>query len=67
MDQLKSIITLLSTFVSVAGGLWLAWGVISLGFAIKEQEGSGMRGGILQIVGGGLVLAGGVYLGTLGG
>lgn len=35
MDQLKSIITLLSTFVSVAGGLWLAWGVISLGFAIK--------------------------------
>ena len=65
MAQLREILVLLSTFIGVAGGAWLAWGVISLGFAINDHNGGGIRSGILQIVGGGLVLAGGVYLGSL--
>lgn len=32
MVELREILDLLSTFIGVAGGAWLAWGVISLGF-----------------------------------
>ena len=65
MVQMREIFVLLSTFIGIGGGAWLAWGIISLGFAINDHNGGGIRSGILQIVGGGMVLAGGVYLGTL--
>lgn len=65
MDQLKELTSLLSTAISLAGGLWLAWGVITTGFAINDREGDRIRNGILMCIGAGLVVAGGVLIGQV--
>ena len=65
MDQLKELTSLLSTAVTLAGGLWLGWGVITTGFAINDREGDRIRNGILMCIGAGLVFAGGLLIGKV--
>lgn len=62
MDMLQQMLTLLSTFVTVAGSVWAVWGIISFALALNDHNGGGIRNGLLQVVGGGLVIAAGVYL-----
>ncbi|WP_285660667.1 hypothetical protein [Paenarthrobacter ureafaciens] len=49
-----------SQFVAVGGGLWLVWGAIVMGGALRDQNGPQIQTGIWQIVGGGLILAAGL-------
>jgi hypothetical protein len=65
MAELIAVVKIIATFVKIAGGIWLAWGIIQLGLHINERDGGAIRGGLLQCVGAGVVLAGGIYLGTL--
>lgn len=65
MDQLRAIFSLLSDFITVGGGAWLAWGLVVVGFGINERNGAGIKDGILQVVGGGVILAAGLYLRTI--
>ena len=65
MAELSAVITIIATFIKVAGGLWLAFGIIQLGLNLNDHTGGGIRGGLLQMAGAGVVLAGGIYLGTL--
>ena len=65
MTEVIAIAHLLATFIKVAGGVWMAWGLITTGLNINERDGGGIRQGLLQCVGAGVVLAGGIYLGTL--
>jgi uncharacterized membrane protein len=65
MDMLKQMLELMSTFVIVAGGVWTVWGIISFALALNDHNGSGIRSGLLQVVGGGLVIAAAALLKTL--
>ncbi len=63
--MLNQILTMMSQFVAVGGGLWLVWGAIVLGSALRDQNGPQIQTGIWQIVGGGLILAAGVLFNTI--
>lgn len=58
--MLPQILGLFSQFVAVGGGLWLVWGAIVMGGALRDQNGPQIQTGIWQIVGGGLILAAGL-------
>lgn len=55
--MLNSVLTLMSQFVMVGGGLWALWGAIVLGGGLRDQQGPQIQAGIWQLVGGGLILA----------
>lgn len=57
MVTMQSVLTLITKFATVGGGLWLVWGVIVLAGALKDKNGPGLQAGIWQIVGGGLIIA----------
>lgn len=57
--SLDSVLTLISRFVTIGGGLWLVYGLVVLGTGLKDHNGPGIQSGIWQIVGGALILAGG--------
>lgn len=57
MDMLNQILDLFSTFAVIGGGLWLVWGAIVAGGALKDQNGPQIQTGVWQIVGGGLIIA----------
>lgn len=57
MDMMSSILQLFTKFAIIGGGLWLVWGAIVLGTALKDHNGPGIQGGVWQIVGGGLICA----------
>lgn len=63
--MLNSVLNMMSQFVAVGGGLWLVWGAIVLGSALRDQNGPQIQTGIWQIVGGGLILAAGVLFKTI--
>jgi len=63
--MLQSILSLFSQFVAVGGALWLVWGAIVLGGALRDQNGPQIQTGIWQIVGGGLILAAGLLFKTI--
>lgn len=63
--MLSSILDMMSQFVAVGGGLWLVWGAIVLGGALRDQNGPQIQTGIWQCVGGGLILAAGVLFKTI--
>ena len=50
-------ITLLSKGVLAAGALLAVWGMISVGRGLKDSNGPGIQNGILELVGGGIVIA----------
>lgn len=56
MDLLNQVLSLISTFVTIGGGLWLLWGVIVLAGGLKDKNGPALQSGIWQIVGGGLII-----------
>jgi hypothetical protein len=57
MNVVTSVIDLFSQFAIIGGGLWAVWGTVTLGTALKDQNGPGMQSGVWQIVGGGLIIA----------
>lgn len=67
MDALKHFFSEASTLVLLLGGAWLAFSLIVAGVAFKDENGAGVRNGLLMAVGAALVTAGGAYLKTLTG
>lgn len=57
MDKLNQVLGLFTTFAVIGGGLWLVWGAIVLGGALRDQNGPQIQTGVWQIVGGGLIIA----------
>lgn len=55
--MLNQILTLFVTFATIGGGLWLVWGAIVTGGALRDQNGPQIQTGVWQIVGGGLIIA----------
>ena len=50
-------ITLLSKGVLAAGALLAVWGMISVGRGLKDSNGPGIQTGIMELIGGGIVIA----------
>lgn len=50
-------ITLLSKGVLAAGALLAVWGMISVGRGLKDSNGPGIQNGIMELTGGGIVIA----------
>lgn len=65
METLTTVISLLQQGVMIGGGLWVVWGAVVLGGALKDHNGPGMQSGIWQIVGGGVILAAGALFSTI--
>ena len=57
MDMLDSILDLFTKFAIIGGGLWLVWGAIVTGGALKDHNGPQIQTGVWQIVGGALIIA----------
>ena len=57
MDLLNQVLTLVTKFAIIGGGLWLVWGVVVLAGGLKDNNGPALQSGIWQIVGGGLIIA----------
>lgn len=64
--MLASIINLVSGCVTFLGGFLVVWGAVSLGLAIREQQGGAqIASAISTIAGGGIIIAAAVYFGML--
>lgn len=50
-------ITLLSKGVLAAGALLAVWGMISVGRGLNDSNGPGIQNGIMELIGGGIVIA----------
>ena len=50
-------ITLLSKGVLAAGALLAVWGMISVGRGLKDSNGPGIQNVIMELIGGGIVIA----------
>lgn len=57
MDLLNNVLSLISKFAIIGGGLWLVWGVVVLAGGLKDKNGPALQSGIWQIIGGGLIIA----------
>lgn len=57
MDLLNQVLTMITKFATIGGGLWLVWGVVVLAGGLKDKNGPALQSGIWQIVGGGLIIA----------
>ena len=57
MDMLNTILSLFTKFAIIGGGMWLVWGAIVTGGALKDHNGPQIQTGVWQIVGGGLIIA----------
>ena len=64
-DILKEVLNLFTTFAMIGGGIWLVWGAVVTGGALRDQNGPQIQTGIWQIVGGGLILAAALLFKTL--
>ena len=65
-NMLSQIITLVSGCVTFLGGFLIVWGAVSLGLAIREQQGgSQIASAISTIAGGAIIVAAAVYFGML--
>ena len=60
--MLANIINLVSGCVTFLGGFLVVWGAVSLGLAIREQQGASA---ISTIAGGAIIIAAAVYFGML--
>ena len=66
MNMLANIISLVSGCVTFLGGFLVVWGAVSLGLAIREQQGgSQIASAISTIAGGAIIIAAAVYFGKL--
>jgi len=66
MSPVSSATTAIGTLVAVGGGAWGGWGLVSTGFALKDQDGSGIKTGLLQLLGGVCIVGAGAWIGSLG-
>ena len=57
MELLNQVLTLVTKFAIIGGGLWLVWGVVVLAGGLKDKNGPALQSGLWQIVGGGLIIA----------
>lgn len=57
MELLNQVLTLVTKFAIIGGGLWMVWGVVVLAGGLKDKNGPALQSGIWQIVGGGLIIA----------
>lgn len=55
--DISTILTLMTQFVTIGGGLWALWGVIVLAGGLKDKNGPQLQSGIWQIVGGLMIIA----------
>lgn len=56
-NLLPDILKLFTQFATIGGGLWLVWGAITTGLALKDHNGPQIQSGIWQVVGGGMIVA----------
>lgn len=64
--MLANIINLVSGCVTFLGGFLVVWGAVSLGLAIREQQGGAqIASAISTIAGGGIIIAAAVYFGII--
>ena len=64
--MLNQIISLVTGCVTFLGGFLVVWGAVSLGLAIREQQGgSQIASAISTIAGGAIIIAAAVYFGML--
>ena len=64
--MLANIINLVSGCVTFLGGFLIVWGAVSLGLAIREQQGgASIASAISTIAGGAIIIAAAVYVGML--
>lgn len=66
MSPVNSATTALGTLIGVGGAAWGGWGLVSAGFALKDQDGSGIKTGLLQLLGGVCIVGAGTWIGSLG-
>ena len=63
---LANILHLVSGCVTFPGGFLIVWGAVSLGLAIREQQGgASIASAISTIAGGAIIIAAAVYFGML--
>ena len=67
MDALKQFLKEASSLVTILGGAWLAFSLIVAGVSFKDENGAGIRNGLLMAAGAALVTAGGIYVGAASG
>ena len=65
MDLLDQVLTMITRFATIGGGLWLVWGVVVLAGGLKDKNGPALLSGIWQIVGGGLIIAAAVLFNSV--
>ncbi|MEL4506281.1 hypothetical protein AAEX63_15450 [Luteococcus sp. H138] len=65
MDMMATILKLFTQFATIGGGLWLVWGAITTGLALKDHNGPQIQSGVWQIVGGGLIIAAAQLFGNI--
>jgi len=66
MSPVSSATTAIGTLIGVGGAVWGGWGLVSAGFALKDQDGSGIKTGLLQLLGGVCIVGAGTWIGSLG-
>jgi len=64
-DILGTVMSLISRFVIIGGALWVVWGLIVLGGGLIDKTGPKIQAGIWQIIGGGVIIAGGALVVTV--
>lgn len=64
-EILSNVLSLLSSGVTVAGGILIVWGAVQIGLAIKDQQGANMEKGILTIVGGAVLTVAALWFKTV--
>jgi len=57
MELMNEVLSLVTRFAIIGGGLWLVWGVVVLAGGLKDKNGPALQSGIWQIVGGGMIIA----------
>ncbi len=57
MELFNNVVTMITKFATIGGGLWLVWGVIILAGGLKDKNGPALQSGIWQVVGGALIIS----------
>lgn len=57
MDLLNQAVQLIVRFVTIGGGGLLVFGIVTVGINLKDHNGPAISSGVLQIVGGALIIA----------
>lgn len=51
------VLTTLSTWVVIGGGLWAVWGAVTLGGGLSDHNSPQIQNGVWKIVGGAIIIA----------